>query len=456
MTELIVVSNRLPVHLASGRKEWERSSGGLAVALDRVLCEQGGTWVGWRGGRGTKPLPRNLGYGLVQVDLGVEEVRDYYDGLSNATLWPLYHDQIRTPIYRSDWWDAYEVVNQRFAGKVADTASEGALVWIHDYHLQLVPGILRKLRPDLRIGFFLHIPFPPPNLFARFPWRRDVIEGIAGADVIGFQTDRDADHFVRAARRVSAKERTGQRGRLKTQHIGAFPISADAMYWDDLGRRPRVEQRTNELRESFGNPEIVLLGIDRLDYSKGIEQRLQAFSDLLADGSLKVPNAVLVQLAVPSRDRTAAYRAERSRIEELVGRINGQYAQLGVAAVHYIHRSLKPVDVAALYRLADVMLVTPFHDGMNLVAKEFVATRVRNRGVLVLSEFAGAADELADAITINPHHPESLRDAIMQAISMPEAEVERRMRSMRRTVSRHTVHDWANAFLSRLQRDERT
>ncbi len=450
MTELVVVANRLPVHRVGGRGPWERSPGGLTAALHPVLQQRGGLWIGWPGSRTPATLPDDLGYRLVAVDLAADEVRDYYDGFSNATLWPLYHDQIRAPIYRHDWWNTYRRVNERFAEAIAAYAGREATVWIHDYHLQLVPRLLRDLRPDLRIGFFLHIPFPPASLFARLPWRDEILHGIAGADVIGLQTERDVEHFTRSADRLAMTPGSQRRHSLQNQYVGAFPIAVDTGYWNDLAHRTDVQARTHELRERFGHPQTVLLGIDRLDYTKGIEQRLRAFGHLLDSGQLRAPDAVMVQVASPSRDRTSAYRTERSRIEELVGRINGQHAHLGAAAVHYVHRSIDPPEVAALYRATNVMLVTPYHDGMNLVAKEFVASRIANRGVLVLSEFAGAAAELTDALTVNPHDAGALSQAILEAINMPEVEIERRMKNLRKTVTAHTVHDWAASFLAHL------
>jgi trehalose 6-phosphate synthase len=333
---------------------------------------------------------------------------------------------------------------------IASTAEREARVWVQDYHLQLVPAMLRAVRPDVRIGFYLHIPFPSPDLFMTLPWRTEVLEGVAGADVIGFQTPTDADNFRRCAERVARLTGRNRREVLHAQHVGSFPISVDFDTWDALARQDTVGHRINELRQQLGNPRSILLGIDRLDYTKGIEHRLTAFRELLASGTLKVPDAVLVQVAVPSRDRSAAYRNERVRIEQLVGAINGEFGQVGSPAVHYIHRSFAPDEVAALYRAADVMLVTPVRDGMNLVAKEFVSSRIRNTGVLVLSEFAGAAHELVDAVMVNPHDIDGMKEAIMQAITMSRNEKTDRMKRLRAVVAGHTVHDWAEQFISRL------
>ncbi len=413
----------------------------------------GGSWVGWTGGRRSTSLPSDLGYELHGVDLGQELTRGYYDGFSNATLWPLYHNLVRTPVFNRDWWRHYARVNCEFADVVSRTAKPESAVWIHDYHLQLVPTLLRERRPDLRIGFFLHIPFPATDLFMSLPWRRQIIDGISGAHVIGFQTPRDVDNFRQCA--VNVGRLSGEPESVTQQlnilsDIRAFPISVDWNHWESLACSSSVSERAAELRRQLGSPRHLLVGVDRLDYTKGIEQRLVAFAELMRDGSVRAPDTVMVQVAVPSRDRTAAYRNERRRIEELVGRINGTYGQVGAPAVHYVHRSLDADEIAALYFAADVMVVTPVQDGMNLVAKEFVASRMKTDGVLVLSEFAGAAHELTEAVLVNPHDTDGLKDSLMTAISMSKLEAERRMQSLRQVVAGNTVHDWASQFLARL------
>lgn len=448
VSQFVIVANRLPIQAAAhANGHWRRSPGGLAAALHPLMSRSGGVWIGWPGGRTTAPPPTDLGYSLRAVDLSATAIRGFYDGMANSTLWPLYHDLVRQPVYRRDWWHAYRSVNERYADVAAQTAERGATVWVHDYQLQLVPAMLRTRRPDLRIGFFLHIPFPPADVFARLPWRDHVLEGLSGADVIGLQTPRDADNLRRAAVRVGGRATD----LLARSAIAAVPISIDVAEWEARARDPEVVQRAAQLRAQLGDPAAVLLGIDRLDYTKGIEHRLTAFRELLADGTLRVPDAALVQVASPSRDRTLAYRNERARIEQTVGEINGTYGQVGAPAIHYIHRPVDPVDVAALYRAADVMLVTPIADGMNLVAKEFVASRLDDTGALVLSEFAGSAHELTDALLVNPYDIDGLKTAIRSALHLSAAERERRMRSMREVVGRQTVHDWADQFLSRLQ-----
>jgi trehalose 6-phosphate synthase len=417
-----------------------------------------GAWVGWAGKPGLDLEPFDFeGTHLVPISLSADEVQNYYEGFSNDTIWPLYHDVIAAPRYRRVWWDAYVDVNRRFAEASAEAAAEGATVWVQDYQLQLVPALLRELRPDLTIGYFHHIPFPAYGLFSQLPWRRQVLEGLMGADVVGFQRVADAGNFARAVRRqfhytTKASGITVPLDDGSTRNVlaKAFPISIDAESYIELAQRPEIQARAKEIRESLGNPKTVMLGVDRLDYTKGIRHRLKAFGELLQDGRLSVEDATLVQVASPSRERVEAYIQLRDEIELTVGRINGDFDTMDHTAIRYLHQAFPREEMVALYLAADVMLVTALRDGMNLVAKEYVASRIDNRGVLLLSEFAGAADELGSAIRINPHDIGGMKDAIMRAIEMPGAEQGRRMRSLRRRVLEHDVSDWSKSFLEAL------
>jgi trehalose 6-phosphate synthase len=386
---------------------------------------------------------------LVPVGLTAAEVRSYYTGFSNGTLWPLYHDAIQPSAFHREWWRSYQTINQRFAERVASVAGPGATVWVHDYHLQLVPALLRALRPDLRIGFFLHIPYPPQELFMRLPWRYQILEGLLGADVVGFQVPVAAQNFAVLARRLLAAHGSlpllSVRGR--PVRVGAFPISINVAEFEKIAARDSVIKEASLLRERMGAPRVVLLGVDRLDYTKGIEARLRAYHELLQDGLISASECVLVQIAVPSREDVPAYGDERERIERLVGEINGDYGDFGAPAVHYIHRGVGPEELVALYRAADVMLVTPYRDGMNLVAKEYVASRLDDLGTLVLSEFAGAARELSGAMLVNPHDTASVKEAIVAAVHTSEHDARRRMRVNRRAIRRWTVNDWSKSFL---------
>ncbi|WP_447925866.1 alpha,alpha-trehalose-phosphate synthase (UDP-forming) [Georgenia muralis] len=460
--EFVVVANRLPVDITvepDGGLRTERSPGGLVTALAPIMRKNDGAWVGWSGQPDFTHEPFDAeGMRLWPVPLSEREVAEYYEGFSNATLWPLYHDVIVAPEYHRNWWNAYVSINRRFAAAAAEAAAPGGTVWVHDYQLQLVPSVLRLLRPDVRIGFFNHIPFPPVEIFAQLPWRRQVVEGLLGADLVGFQRPGDASNFLRAVRRLTDLQVRGPQvtipGRWsrpdRQVRAQAFPISIDAASFDELARTPEVLARAEEIRTNLGSPEVLLLGVDRLDYTKGIRHRLKAFGELLEDGQLRVPEAAMVQVASPSRERVEQYRQLRDEVEVTVGRINGDFGTLGRAAVHYLHHSYPMEEMAALYRAADVMLVTSLRDGMNLVAKEYVAARSDLGGALVLSEFTGAADELAQALLINPHDIDGTKATVMRAIGMDAREGRRRMRSLRRRVLEHDVQRWADDFLGYL------
>jgi trehalose 6-phosphate synthase len=386
---------------------------------------------------------------LVPVPLSEEEVDRYYEGMSNASLWPLYHDVVEKPEYHRTWWDTYVQVNKRFAEKAAAVAAESAIVWVHDYQLQLVPALLRQSRPDLTIGFFLHIPFPPYELFTQLPWRSAIVEGLLGADLVGFQRPAAAANFVQLARRLHDLPARGQQIEYEGRTVAAraFPISIDVAAFDELARSPEVLARAEQIRKELGNPKKIILGVDRLDYTKGIFSRLRAFGELVDEGKVSLEDAVFVQVATPSRERVEQYRRLRDDIDRLVGRLNGDLGRLGRPAISYMHNSYPREEMAALYRAADIMVVTPLRDGMNLVAKEYVACRYDDKGALVLSEFAGAADELRQAYMVNPYDINGMKDAIVTAMRAEPRELSRRMKAMRKTVAEHDVKSWARTFL---------
>jgi trehalose 6-phosphate synthase len=454
---LVVVANRLPVDETiseTGTREWRRSPGGLVTALRPVLRGYGTTWVGWAGSTGPPPeLPDIDGVTMRGVGLSDAEFEQYYEGFANATLWPLYHDAVEQPVFHRRWWEAYQTVNRRFAAAAAQAAPPGAIVWIQDYHLQLVPALLRELRPDLRIGFFMHIPFPPPELFKQLPRRAELLRGLLGADLVGFQNSGGVHNFLRLAERLLGLRVRHQEIEVgdRVVRVGAFPISIDVAALERIAMSPRVRLRAEQIRADLGNPQRVMLGVDRLDYTKGIEHRLKAYRELLADGRVKVPDTVLVQVAVPSRERVGHYRLLRDKVEREVGGMNGEYGRLGVPAVHYLNRSFDQEELAALYRAADVMVVTPLRDGMNLVAKEYVAARVDHGGTLVLSEFAGAASQLRQAYLVNPHDLDGLKDTLVRALEADPLDAARRMLVMRRNLRTHDVQAWARAYLAALQ-----
>lgn len=456
--KFVVVANRLPVNRvvdADGVSAWETAPGGLVTALEPLMREKGGAWVGWIGAPDEAVAPfQHDGYEIVPVELSKEEADEYYEGFSNATLWPLYHDGVATVLFKREWWDAYRRVNRRFAEAAAKTAGEGATVWVQDYQLQLVPQMLREMRPDLKIGFFLHIPFPPEELFEQMPWRRQILEGLLGADLVGFQTPIGAKNFLRLVR-----ERTGhrtERGRVlledgRTCTARAYPISIDVQGFHDLAESDEVKAEADALLEELGYPKHVLLGADRLDYTKGLRQRVRAVGELYAEGKLDPEETVFLQVATPSREDVEQYQELRDDIDLLVGRINSEVGGVGRPAISYRYQGFSRATMAAMYRIASVMLVTPLRDGMNLVAKEYIACHPGRGGALVLSEFAGAARELKRAYLVNPYDLDGMKATIMEALTDPYAERAKRWRALERQVWKNTIDDWANGFLHDLE-----
>jgi len=450
---LVVAANRLPVVWSDESGQWERSPGGLVAALAPVLADRGGTWVGWSGSDRTEVPPTVDGVRLGPVPLDAGDVAEYYDGFCNGTVWPLYHDAIRPVEFHRQWWRRYVDVNSRFADAVAEATGPGDALWVQDYQLQLVPEMVRsRLGDETTIGFFLHIPFPPIEIFSRLPWRREVVRGLLGADLLGFHTRQGVLNFARAARELG--DATGPAHALSVEgrvvRVGTFPISIDPEEHEKLAADLGVRAAAADIRTGLGSPEVVLFGVDRLDYTKGIDQRLAAYETLLRRREDLRGRISLVQVAVPSRERVGEYQAIREVIEQLVGRINGEFGEPGWVPVHYLHRSLTREQLAAYYLAADVMVVTPLRDGMNLVAKEYVSSRVTDSGVLVLSEFAGAAEQLTEALVVNPYDIDGLSVALERAVGMGGAEQRARMSRLRRKVLRWDVDRWATEFLAAL------
>ena len=462
-SRLLIVSNRLPVtvRVADGRVTVKRSVGGLATGLRGPHDRSNGLWIGWPGTaeeaspEASADIARQLaGLRTVPLALDAREVSIFYEHISNGVLWPICHDRVDQLPLSVDGWEVYESANERYADAVAEHYQPGDMVWVHDYHLMRVPALLRKRIPDARIGFFLHIPFPNPEIFFTLPTRQWLVEGMLGADLIGFHTRRYHGHFRAALRRLFSLEAdrndfvTWKNRRVQ---LGVFPMSVDAA---DFARRAADVEVLAQKAEYTKPHERLLIGIDRLDYSKGIPRRLLAVERLLHLHPEWCEKVRLIQVAVPSRDGVGAYRRFKREVESAVGRINGEFATPNWTPIQYIHRSVSSTTLLALYRAADVMLVTPVRDGMNLVAKEFPASRIDDDGVLVLSEFAGAAEELRDAVIVNPYDIEGTAESIHRALTMEPAERTQRMQAMRTTVFTHDVHRWAESFLGALEGGE--
>lgn len=445
---LVVAANRLPIEMdADGTPR--RSPGGLVSALSSVSAPQS-HWVGWLGPDSCDlSLPdfeaEFQADGFHPIGLTREEADDHYNGFCNSLLWPLFHGRLKPLNFERSWWRTYRAVNERFAAKVAAVAPPDARVWVHDYHLLLAPAMIRARRSDLRIGSFLHIPFPPARLFAALPWRRELLLGMLGADLLGFQTPDDVDHMLDAIGGYGGGQWRRRQGRME---VDAFPISIDFNRWASHG--PPAARAAREHRASLG-ADFVLLGIDRLDYTKGIAQRLRAFGELLDEGLLDADRSSFVQVAVPGRTSIADYQDERAEIEEVVASVNRRHIRAcGVGPIRYLTTNLGEAELAEWYRAADALVVTSLADGMNLVAKEFVACRGDVGASVILSEFAGAVNDLPGALVVNPYDTEGVKRALLTAYRMPAAERAERMTAMREQVRHHTVHDWAQTFLERL------
>ncbi len=450
---LVVVANRLPVSRNKETGEWATSPGGLVSALTPILRQNQGRWIGWSGVPGMDFEPFNHdGIDQIPITLSEQEYLDFYVGFCNGTLWPLYHDTIRPPQFHRHWWRPYRQVNARFAELVAGNVGPDDVAWVQDYQLQLVPQMLREEADVHRIGFYLHIPFPPIELFATLPWRNQILEGLLGADVLAFQSRSSRINFATAARRILGVG--GSAHRLEWQgrelRLQVAPIGIDTEDLLKLSAAPETSRRAAEIRDQLGSPEVVILGVDRLDYTKGIDRRMRALHTMLEMRPDLRGKVSFVQIAVPSREDVEEYQTMRAEIEWLVGRINGDLGEVGRPPIHYLYRSVSFDELVAYYRAADVMLVTPLRDGMNLVAKEYVATRHDDTGSLVLSEFAGAAEALTGAYQVNPYDLDSTAKTLLAAIEDDPEERQDRMRSLRATVDENDVFWWADQCLTAL------
>ncbi|MFO0562242.1 MAG: bifunctional alpha,alpha-trehalose-phosphate synthase (UDP-forming)/trehalose-phosphatase [Polyangiales bacterium] len=459
---LVLVSNRLPASLVerSGECELRATSGGLASALSAVSSRADCRWIGHVGeldalDRATRSRVESEleARRWINVEIPPREYLAYYEGYSNSVLWPLLHYLVdKVELDSAKMWAAYQSVNERFARAVADVAPRGAAVWVHDYQLMLVPALLRALRPDVKIGFFLHVPFPTHEVFRVIPWREALLRGVLGADLLGFHTQSYQHHFSLTAAHVLDADVDHETLRFEGRavRVGTYPISVDPARWIDGARRESVQARARELRASSAGRSIVL-GVDRLDYTKGIPRRLLAIERFLERYPERRASMQFIQVAVPSRENVEAYADYRRVVDAIASRVNGTYGTPDRVPIHLLHKGVDFDELCALYLAADVMLVTPLRDGMNLVAKEYCAAQRGRSGALVLSEFAGAAEELSDAIIVNPYDVDSVASAIHEAISMPEPERAARMSLLTEAVERSPVSLWAERFVRDLE-----
>ncbi|MEJ2524458.1 MAG: trehalose-6-phosphate synthase [Desulfuromonadales bacterium] len=473
---LVVVSNRLPIAISQEGGSWQikPGAGGLVTALEPLMKRNRGVWIGWPGCGPEAPLDRLVtrfaeehGYELKTVPLEEQEVEKYYRGFSNEALWPLFHDLLGNCHFVLDNYRTYDAVNRRFAEITAENSTDDDIVWIHDYQLIRSGWYLRQLHPHRLLAFFLHIPFPTPDLMRRLPWHEELIEALLAYDLVSFQTLRDHRNFVHCA--TSLIEGVQVRGRHRKHtvlrfgdrllKVGHFPISIDFEEFAGQTDTEEVAEAAWYLHENYERRQV-MLGIDRLDYTKGIPERFLAFERALEKYPDMRQKVSLLQVVVPSRTMVPDYIDLKGHLEQLSGRINGRFAEHGWVPLHYHYRSLDKIQLLAHYRTAEIALITPLRDGMNLVAKEYCACSIDNRGVLVLSKFAGAADQLGKyALLVNPYDIEKTADTIYQAFSMTEAERRRRMSRLRNQIKRNDVHHWLESFMNALlhkPRDKRS
>jgi trehalose 6-phosphate synthase len=460
----VAVSNRLPVVLErTPENGWRaRSSpGGLVTALAPVLRDRGGMWIGWPGTTEqtdlTTPMEaasRDTGYRLHPVALTEEEVEGFYHGFANSVLWPLFHDLVTRCDFSPEFWHTFEQVNRKFAQAIQTRSRANDYIWVQDYHLVAVGRHLRALGVERKCGFFLHIPFPPLEVFFKLPWRAQILRSLLDYDLVGFHTLRDRRNFLECVKALVPGVRTSGKGSVITAHcpgrdvrVGSFPIGIDYGEISARAASREVVKATRQLAEELRG-QCIVLGADRLDYTKGIPERLQAFRNALRRYPELRGKITLIQLVSPSRVGVPEYENLRGEIERLVGEINGEFTELGRVPIHYRYRNLPRDELLAHCRVADIALVTPLRDGMNLVAKEYCACQVDENGVLILSEFAGAAAQLHRwASMVNPYDVEGVADAIREAFAMDPGERKRRMRGLRESIRRHNIFRWVDSFL---------
>ena len=459
MAKTIIVSNRLPIKIKKEKNEmiYMPSEGGLATGLGSIYKEGDNIWVGWPGlalnkNKEKEEVKERLREeNMRPVFLSSQEIEDFYEGFSNETLWPNFHYFNQYTVYDENLWKAYQKVNKKFAAAIEDELEEGDTLWIHDYQLLLLPKMIRDIKENTSIGFFLHIPFPSYESFRLLPWRRELLNGMMGSDFLGFHTYDDMRHFLSSVNRLAGIGNTN--GQID---VGNRPILADALpmgidydKYASAASLPDTLDREVRYRTSLGEVKLILT-IDRLDYSKGIPQRLKAFECFLNENKNFLNKVSMLMVVVPSRDNVPKYAQLKEEIDLLVGRINGKFGRLNWTPIHYFYRSFPLNALSAFYRMAHVALVTPMRDGMNLVCKEYIASKLDQKGVLILSEMAGASKELSDAILINPNDIRQMVDAMLEALTMPEEEQKRRMKIMQDSIKRYNIHSWVSLFMQRL------
>lgn len=462
MSKLIIVSNRLPVNIErrKGGFSFQQSVGGLATGISSFYKTYESIWIGWPGIDSDKIEKNKDGirkrlasdFNCHPVFLPRKDFDNYYSGFCNNTIWPLFHYFPQHTLYKENFWKSYKHINELFCEEVLTIAKDGDIIWIHDYQLMLLPKLLREKLPDATIGFFLHIPFPSFELFRILPWRNKILEGLIGSDLIGFHTYDYALNFLKSSQRLLGYE--PDMGQIHSQDrivkVDTFPMGIEFKRYYQSREDPKVQKEIEKLKKDVGNYQVIL-SIDRLDYTKGIIERLEGFNTFLEKNPEYKEKVVCILVAVPSRSQVTQYKMLKSQVDELIGKINGKHGTVGWTPIHYLYKFLPFATLTALYNIADISLVTPLRDGMNLIAKEYIATKTDGNGVLILSEMTGAAKELGEALIVNPNNNEEMADAIKKALEMPGLERVEKIRIMQKRIKRYNVVKWAEDFVGKLK-----
>ncbi|WP_194972808.1 bifunctional alpha,alpha-trehalose-phosphate synthase (UDP-forming)/trehalose-phosphatase [Aquiflexum lacus] len=460
MVKTIIVSNRLPVSLRhrNGRFEFKPSAGGLATGLGSIYKSGENIWIGWPGNTVEDPEQRAEiilelhELKMAPVFLTKEDVEQFYEGFSNETLWPAFHYFTQYIVYNPEHWEAYIRVNQMFCEAILKKAAPDDTIWVHDYQLLLLPKMLREALPNATIAFFQHIPFPSYEIIRMIPWRKELLEGVCGSDLIGFHTYDDMRHFLSAVGRITGM--SSESGYIQAENriinVDSFPMGIDYGKFEKQAKSKKTQNIVKNFKTQVGDVKLILT-IDRLDYSKGIPQRLHVFYELLKSHKELHGKISMIMVVVPSRDMVQSYKELKEEIDLLVGRINAEYSTLNWIPVHYFYRGFPFEELSAFYSMSDIALVTPLRDGMNLVCKEFVASKTDQTGVLILSEMAGASKELIDAVLVNPNDKQGVVDAIYQALAMKPEEQKSRMVSMQESLKKYDIFQWVKVYLDRLE-----
>jgi trehalose 6-phosphate synthase/phosphatase len=460
MAKTIIVSNRLPVSIErkDGKLSYSPSAGGLATGLGSIYKQGDNIWIGWPGLYLQDETEKNQvktelkKENMAPVYLTQDDIEKFYEGFSNSTLWPLFHYFPKYVEFEEDYWESFKYVNKVFCEAVMQYAGKDDIIWIHDYQLLLLPSMIREKLPDASIGFFQHIPFPSYEIFRILPWREELLKGMIGADLLGFHTYDDVRHFLSALSRIMGID--NKMGELRVGdricNVDSFPMGIDYRKFEKAASSAATLEEITKYSEDIGSQKLII-SIDRLDYSKGIPERLKAFYEFLNRYSEYREKVSLIFVMVPSRDKVPLYKQLKMEIDELVGRINGKFGTMGWTPVYYFYRNFPFQSLSAFYTMADVALVTPLRDGMNLVCKEYIASKNDQSGVLILSEMAGAAKEMSEAIIVNPHDINEIAEALHQALTMPKEEQQRRNYELQNILQRYDIHHWVHVFMQELQ-----